>query len=63
MWSRTSCSYLTKVLCLTVSLKESLSHRSMYSPTLWLPASKISPPSRSESALASFVATSWRVLP
>ena len=43
MWSRTSCSYLTKVHCRPVSLKESLSHRSTYSPTLWLPASKIKP--------------------
>jgi hypothetical protein len=43
MWSRTSCSYLKKVYCRHVSLTESLSHRSRYSPTLWLPASKIKP--------------------
>src|SRR5215208_2164391 len=63
MWSLKICSYLSKVLGRTVSLTESLSHRSMYFPTVRFPTSTANPPSRSETAFASFPPTSARVLP
>jgi hypothetical protein len=61
--TRTRDSYRSKVLCLTVSRKESVSRRSRYSPTFKFSASKTSPWSASARAVRSFLRASSLVFP